>query len=334
MPASRANRHAKTVSPKRIRKSVSVASVFKPRPRGAAKATPALKAIVTDAPVPAEKINRVKGSRKEDTSWSSSPVKREGHRALAKIEDVHPLDLAFKETTTNYRTTLLKNATADITATYGTLLSKLYESAQTDTEQSEPNGSPQPLSLSAKLQQSIAPLTYPIHNIKFRIRDDVYSFEDKMADFKIHITEHHAVLDALQTEWERTVGEIWKLGVQVLGESTMSSMFIPQPSPPRDGSSQEEGLFVPEDGDKGTTRVKAKKKVSFKEPLPSFLTMPSRYKRLAALPEIPKQEAKELEGTIENLGTTQMEELKRLEKGQQAFWKRKQQQIKLALQQE
>ncbi|KAF2467038.1 uncharacterized protein BDR25DRAFT_376655 [Lindgomyces ingoldianus] len=348
LTASRSIHLSKAVSPSKVKPSVSAASIFKPQPRGAAKAAKALTTITNDALVTVEN-SRVKKARKNEASPSNSLGKWK--LAPMKNGDRHPLAVAFRGTTNAYRTQLYEFVTTSITSKHESLHQALYDSTVHSAFGPDPGdagGSPLKLSLSYRLRQVIAPLTVPMGDFGLQYHATnketgqseltKYSLRERMTDFMNTLRQQEAEIIQLQAEWEAILGEIWKLGAQVLGENLMRELLIPRTSP----EPQKERFSVPAGGDEemqvvgeSSKVVRPKKKVSFKEPIPKFLTKTSMYPHsVLPLPNIPKEGMKELEEKVDDLGSTNIAELKKLEKDQQEFWTRKHRQIATALGQE
>jgi hypothetical protein len=167
------------------------------------------------------------------------------------------------------------------------------------------------------------------------------TLESRMMDYDDYVAQHRAEVEKLKNDWETIVGEIWKVGVQCLGEEVMESMLFTDgdatelsSSPTRAGST----LFVSEQGTSTPPRVnRSKKRVTFetrvlekdgpdstKKALP-FLYQPTRL-RLAPVPgmsAMPKQELCELETRIRELGQKELDAYKKAERDYKAYWQKK-----------
>lgn len=142
-------------------------------------------------------------------------------------------------------------------------------------------------------------------------------------------------ISMLQTQWERVVGEIWKCGVQILGKEEMGKFLVAGNAV--DGQEKDEegaSLFVPEHGDAEQKRHQSKKgskkRVKFGDPekeLPEFITHVRKGEGVPAAPEVPVREVREMEKRIESLGVKRIEELKRLNEEQDAWYRKKTQQL-------
>jgi hypothetical protein len=164
------------------------------------------------------------------------------------------------------------------------------------------------------------------------------TLESRMADYDEYIAKHKAELLQLKADWEAIVGEIWKHGVQCLGEELMESMLLTN----KDGmdlssptTRVESMLFVPEQGT--SPRPRTKKSVTFDTPndedeLPgatnsalAFLYQPTRV-RLApvpAAPAMPKKEVGDLEKQVQELGQKELEEYRKAERDYSIYWQKK-----------
>lgn len=167
------------------------------------------------------------------------------------------------------------------------------------------------------------------------------TLEVRMLDYADHIVKQKAGVEKLKREWETTVGEIWKVGVQCLGEDAMRSMFFTNSdvtelaSPPMQAES---ALFVPEQGTSPQPRTaRTKKRVTFETPGTNedpeispkktldFLYQPTRL-RLAPvpmIPKLPKQQFGALEAKIQELGRKEFDDYKQAEKDYKIYWKKK-----------
>lgn len=162
-----------------------------------------------------------------------------------------------------------------------------------------------------------------------------------MSDYVDYIENQKAEIAKLEAAWEATVGEIWKIGVQCLGEQALESMFFTD----KDAdelqlltTKAEPTLFVAEQGTSPPPHAAAnKKRVKFDTPGDEngppllnkqalhFLYQPSRL-RVAPVPDmptLPKEEIGALETQIKELGDKQLEDLKQAEKDYKLYWKKK-----------
>jgi hypothetical protein len=167
------------------------------------------------------------------------------------------------------------------------------------------------------------------------------TLESRMTDYDEYIAKHKAELEKLKDDWEAVVGEIWKVGVQCLGEDLMESMLFTH----KDGldvlsptTTPESTLFVAEQGTSLRPRTaRNKKRVTFETPgsgdelqdagntALAFLYQPTRV-RLApvpAVPAMPKQEASDLMTQVRELGQKELEELRKAEREYKLYWQKK-----------
>jgi hypothetical protein len=162
-----------------------------------------------------------------------------------------------------------------------------------------------------------------------------------MADYADLIASQKAEIEKLREKWETIVGEIWKVGVQCLGEERMEAMLFTKKEriDEVDDEKAESTLFVPEHGTSPPRRTtKTKKRVTFAatvedgEDIPEanegplhFLYQPTRLRAGPVLdgPAMPVQEIGGLEKKIKEMGQKQYEELKKAEKDYKMYWKKK-----------
>jgi hypothetical protein len=206
--------------------------------------------------------------------------------------------------------------------------------------------SPTRLSISAKFEREAFKLYQPISAYKICLTHTdtdgtrkklMSTLESRMMDYDEYIAKHRAEIKKLKNDWETTVGEIWKVGVQCLGEEVMEQMLFTgtELSSP---AGAESTIFVPEQGTSTPPRVpRNKKRVTFETPAPEeddssstkkalhFLYQPTRL-RLApvpAMPSMPKQELGELETRIKELGQKELDEYKKAEGDYKVYWQKK-----------
>lgn len=156
---------------------------------------------------------------------------------------------------------------------------------------------------------------------------------DKMVNYVEHLEKEKEEVKKLQSEWELVVGEIWKLGVQALGKSRMSELFVtssPPTSPTLKSPAKVDILgFEPDCDDPASVAVrpkKSKKSVSFVDQAqrPHFLNGPSVLsKRIPPIPNFPTNEIGTLEKAIDELGAKEVAKLQKAEKDYQAHWAKK-----------
>lgn len=250
------------------------------------------------------------------------------------------------ETTNAYRIHLYNTTLNRITTTQNHLLESLHDSTlYHGHDPNNPDSSPIKLSIWTKLQQSSRYLYTPIGPTQLIVtvtnrngekEKAEQSLASRMTEFEKRWKSEAIEIREMHRKWEQIVGEIWKLGVQVLGEEKMKEMLLPVSSRPRDEEAEEERLLVvtSEDVD-GGQGSKRKKRVSFQEPAFHILSQQTGFKKpVRPLPEDPVDEAMKLEHMIEQLGTMQMEEMKILNNEEQKWWDRKKQRIADAFREE
>jgi hypothetical protein len=144
------------------------------------------------------------------------------------------------------------------------------------------------------------------------------TLKEKLTSFEDKYTTQMNELSALEAQWEKIVGEIYKTGAACLGDEAMSSFLLePETSSPPSPN------LLPE---LGSLLDAPKKRVTFQEPephreYPNFLYGPSlcRDPPIAALPAVPVDEAKQLEDAVSRLGVKQIERFMELE-AERAKW--------------
>jgi hypothetical protein len=239
-----------------------------------------------------------------------------------------------------------------ISSTLEALLNTLYENSLQAISSDVADGSASPLRLTvpAKFEREAAMLYQSISAYKVgltRTNSDgshtsvVSTLEDRMLDYADHVAKQKAVIEKLKRDWETTVGEIWKVGVQCLGEDTMRSMFFPNEDATELSSSPAQAesiLFVPKQGTSPQPRTTCiKKRVTFETSITNeelselpkktldFLYQPTRL-RLApvlSIPALPKQQVGALKGQIQELGRKEFDEYKKAEKDYKMYWQKK-----------
>jgi hypothetical protein len=156
---------------------------------------------------------------------------------------------------------------------------------------------------------------------------------DKMAEYIEHLEKEEQELKNLQGQWEQTVGEIWKLGVQALGKDCMSELLVTSSpvalSSPMKRSAEQELLDQELGGDDlpsaGVRSKKTKKSVSFvnQAQRPNFLNGPSLSKRIPPTPNLHIHDIAMLEKAINELGAKEVAKLSKADKDYQAHWAKK-----------
>jgi hypothetical protein len=156
---------------------------------------------------------------------------------------------------------------------------------------------------------------------------------DKMAEYIEHLEKEEQELKNLQGQWEQTVGEIWKLGVQALGKDCMSELLVTSSpvalSSPMKRSAEQELLDQELGSDDlpsaGVRSKKTKKSVSFvnQAQRPNFLNGPSLSKHIPPTPNLHIHDIATLEKAINELGAKEVAKLSKAEKDYQAHWAKK-----------
>ncbi|KAF1940895.1 hypothetical protein EJ02DRAFT_220239 [Clathrospora elynae] len=348
---------AKKITPPKAKNTVSAAAIFK-------RQQPKAKQVNLTPPenfkTPRLTVVNASGTKSpsaKSRSSSHSP-QNAGRRASRKKADMHPLAVEFRDTTDEYRRQLYKTASLKINKTLEALIDTLYESTmQTITSndsQQDTETSPLKLSVAAKYERLARQLYEPLAMYEVRLqrtntREEQERFftplEARMTDYDEHLAKKTQEIAKLQKAWEVTVGEIWKLGVSCLGEGVMEDLLFTKQ--PYDNTSlskttdAESTLFVSEQVTSPSLRKArmSNKHVSFEDDatstskFPEFLFQASRYHKdtLPAVPAMPEREIEELEKEVMGLGKKEIEEFRKIEKDHQAYWKRKTNQLAVAL---
>lgn len=166
------------------------------------------------------------------------------------------------------------------------------------------------------------------------------TLETRMLDYEEYISRQKAEIEKLERDWEAIVGEIWKLGVHVLGENEMEQLLFCN-THEVSSSPAESTLFVPERGDSAKRSVGGGKRVTFEaedcdeehfQHL-GFLYQPSRIRKepVPVVEGMSEQAIENFEKEIEELGKAQMQDLEKVEKEYAEYWKKKTAQVALAL---
>ncbi|KAH9876150.1 hypothetical protein J1614_004029 [Plenodomus biglobosus] len=343
--------------PKKVKKTISAASVFK---RSERKANP----IDATYPEELQLVDEFVQAASAAKSMSSvrSPQKAEKRIARKrKRSDMHPLTVAFKDSSDAYRRNLYETNAQKINKTLESLLHRLHESTlqtiDSHGDQEDLQASPLKLTAPAKYERVATKLYQPLSQYKLtlyannrqgeRVRLEA-TLATRMQDYEDHLARRTEELTRLQKQWEVIVGEIWKLGVSCLDQDTMQHLLLTKDSAqlagdfPSDTTKAESTLFVPEHDSSSPVRGEkpGKKRVTFETPdfheeatnNLAFLVQPSRYKdTLPLAPPLPEQEVQTLTKEVKELGKKDMEELHKIGKEKQQFWKKKTNQIMQSL---
>jgi hypothetical protein len=262
------------------------------------------------------------------------------------------------DTSDDYRRHLYQTTTLKISKTLESLLHALCESnlrtISFDGNVENPQHSPIRLTVPAEFEREVAKLYLPISQYQIRLtrtstngeREKLQStLETRMLDYVDHVARKRTEVEKLKKDWETIVGEIWRLGVTVLGEDEMETLLFTNQSALRHSSSPLQGLeasvtalegstlFVPEHGTSplAPRKPRSKKRVTFENlnDLPSnpmvldFLYQPSVLKPVRVMHGLPEQEIEDLEKSVQDLGTVHISDLRKISKERQDYWRRK-----------
>ncbi|KAF3040816.1 hypothetical protein E8E11_007227 [Didymella keratinophila] len=271
-----------------------------------------------------------------------STMKRTAKNTAA--EEVHPLALAFKESSEDYRRHLYSTAVTKINKDIDTFFNKLYDSnlqvVSSDPANNDSQSSPLKLTVPAKYQRYIEKLCNPLSSHQHSLQrttslDEIdrmqVTIQDRFRSFEEIMSAETEEFKNLQLQWEGAVADIFQLGMACLGEESIATLL----STAEPGAGEAEStLFVPEQGDSAHKAVGKRKRVSFAGPdmvklFPGFLfqTPGQQMKPVPASPELPADEVQQLEQVIADLGKQHVADLQRLEKDHLTWWKKKQKQI-------
>ncbi|KAH7359968.1 hypothetical protein BKA66DRAFT_573715 [Pyrenochaeta sp. MPI-SDFR-AT-0127] len=349
-----------------MKNTVSVASIFKKQqPRKAkevdekSQTTPSiLKQTTGDALM-------CKPLTVKQQPHSRSP-QNAGLRMSRNSSNMHHLAAVFRDTSDSYRCHLYESAALKIERTLNALVNSLYEgtlqTVSSENSKQDLQASPLKLSAPAKYERMAQKLYQPLSQYKLGLcrtntqggRERlVQTLEIRMLHYKDHIAKQTAEITQLQKDWEAIVSAIWKLGVSCLGETVMKDLLLTdndalRASPSSWSTDAESTLFVPEQGTSPPLRrIHAnKKRVTFEvldlhsnpnvmsaPPFPEFLYQPSRYdtKAVPLVPSFGEPEINKLETNIEELGQVHIEDFRKIEQDQRAYWKKKTAQLATAL---
>ncbi|KAJ4294474.1 hypothetical protein N0V90_008165 [Kalmusia sp. IMI 367209] len=249
--------------------------------------------------------------------------------------------MTFNAATRAYRRTLHEKATAKLDNTLSHLLTQLRDCNTTTASSSarthDPNGSPTKLTIPDKFDRTTAKLFRSIGSYRMtkmekdshgKLYQNHQTLEDALLAFSNQYRKGVKEIDRLEKQWEKTVGEIWKVGVDCMGEDAMSALFLTQAP-----SSTSATAPVKEDFsmlfDLGPKL--ARKRVTFHMPQaepPAFLYATSTYIEALTIPEqVSKQDVNLLEHTIDSLGGAQIEDLRQIDEAHKNWWNKKSNQI-------
>jgi hypothetical protein len=161
-----------------------------------------------------------------------------------------------------------------------------------------------------------------------------------MADYAHLIASQKKEIEKLRDRWDAVVGEIWKVGVQVIGEEGMESVLFVKKDKGKGKEKArdiepESSLFVGEQ-ETSPPAKKTKKRVTFVEDVQdmprsdlAFLYQPTRL-RVGPVPDapgMPMQEIGALEKRVKEMGQREYAELKKAEGDYKAYWQKKNQRL-------
>ncbi|KAF1922069.1 hypothetical protein BDU57DRAFT_554043 [Ampelomyces quisqualis] len=340
----------KQLTPGKDKKLVSVAAIFNRQPELS-------KDFLQQAQL-APKVQKLtqKNALEELQSFQSIPSSHSPQQTAYKVSkrksEMHPLAVEYMETSDDYRRHLYKSTTLKINTTLERLLGTLYESSlhAMSSDVADGTASPVRLTMPAKFEHEALKLYQSISAYKVGLtRTDsdgtqtqlMSTLDVRMMDYTEHVAKQKAEVEKLKRDWETTVGEIWKVGVQCLGEDAMKSMLFTQKDATELSSSPvqaESALFVPEQGTSPPPRTAhIKKRVTFEKSVADeglsvllkktidFLNQPTRL-RLApvpTMPALPKQQLDTLEAKIQELGRKEFDEYKKAKKDYKVYWQKK-----------
>ncbi|OAG07687.1 uncharacterized protein CC84DRAFT_1144413 [Paraphaeosphaeria sporulosa] len=323
--------------PPSSKRPVSAASIFKQQQSKAVK-----NSVVT----PVLHTSAMKKWTQAKRGSSSSPEKM-GSNDGRKQDDLHPLAAAFNDTARAYRQTLLESTTRKLDDTLSHLLDQLNDfnitTSSSPPQASDPNDSPQRLTIADRADRTAKKLFTPLGQYELTVaRNDpngeeyrvVQKLEDGLVDYQARHEHRIEEIRKLEVKWETVVGEIWKVGINCLGEDAMSALLLIKPAPPPSPPAKAERYsLMLADLDPRPVR----KKVKFEESapkLPRFLTSASRYADLPIPKQISKDDIKMLTEKVNDFGTEQIEALTKVKKDGEIWWEKKQAQMMIALQED
>ncbi|KAF2848961.1 hypothetical protein T440DRAFT_453367 [Plenodomus tracheiphilus IPT5] len=334
-------------TPAKAKKTVSAASVFKQSNRTTKQID-----VTPQATRRHEKGAEEVASVIKSKLGLRSPQKVE-KRVARRRSDIHPLAMA-----NDYRRNLYNTTAQTINKTLSSLLHQLHESTLQTIPSQDNQTSPLKLTAPAKYERMAAKLYQPLSQYRLalyannrqgeRVRFEA-TLETRMQDYEDHIARRAEEVARLQKQWEMVVGEIWKLGVACLGQDTMEQLLLTKSDTHMadvfmsDAMKAESTLFIPEHGSSSPVcgESRGKKHVTFETPGVhdeatddlAFLYQPSRYRKdsLPLAPPLPEQDVRALAREIKELGGPHMEEMHKIGKEKQQFWKRKTKQIMQSL---
>lgn len=247
-----------------------------------------------------------------------------------------------------------------LNSTYESLLTNL-NNLNTTTITPSPTTSnrhpaPKTVPISTAVAEANRSLTSPLGGAVLRCdvkREDgsaekvLVRLDERLRGFEKYVAEEEEELKKLGREWEGIVGEILRIGIELVGERELGILLGLDGEKKKEvGKDDGDDLFIPVAEDDSLTLIsdrpsphktvsksnENKKKPSTapasSTPFPAFVTQPSLFKKpLPTFPELPKTEIEELERGIEGLGVGELEELRKIAREEQRSWSKKQRQI-------
>ncbi|KAF2005010.1 hypothetical protein P154DRAFT_616730 [Amniculicola lignicola CBS 123094] len=322
-------RHVKDFETPKAKQVVSAASVFTNAPHKA-RAYQVPGAVKGPGKLNDKGRTPISATRgKVGRRSSSSPTKK----IISKQVESHPLYVDLVKATNGVRKYNYEKTATKLNETYNGLINQLHNlDVQPVSSSGNSGNSPLRLSLAGQVQRESQGLSEALGETHIRMTgnksDPGVKLATRFAEFDDTIKEATEKIETLQHEWAITVGKIWQLGCQALGEDVMRDMLLPKGYDVvlKDSTSMNELSQDPE------KLRKPKKRVSFREPLPDYFTFKTNLKPLDGLPAVPSEEVKELEKKVDALGATQTKELRAMEKEHQQWFSAKQKKIAQALQ--
>jgi len=243
----------------------------------------------------------------------------------------------------SYREQLYENTTAKLDDTLTQLLDELHQCdlviPEPPTATSGPNVPPAvKITLAEKHDRITKQLIQPIGSMAVKRvptgeqAQKITRIGEMVLRFQTRYEEDMQLIQKLEKQWERVVGEIWKLGVDSLGEGAMSSLLLKDEvreyPPAKTARDDEAALFDIEPRPAKQKRVIRRPKPS---ELPKFLFAPSAYHEVLPVPkQLSQEEVKELERMVDAMGGPQLEELLKIDREQLQWWYKKTRQVAMA----
>lgn len=234
-----------------------------------------------------------------------------------------------------YRKFLYEHTVNAINADYDKLVATLHDCdiQATGNSQDADAESPLRLTFASRLKREMGNMYIPLGHSKliFKKEKVEMSLEQRMGRFDEYVQEKKAEMFKQHQEWERVVGEIFKVGTHIFGKHAMDSL-LPSSSPAQAQRTSEPLFMQDDDDDVVETKARAakpKKRVSSGPP--QFLAGPSESKPVPAITEAPVEQRKQLEQAVRTLGDKECGELKKLQENWVQWQEKKAMQLQIAL---